>query len=220
MKFKTILIISFLFFSCKNQQNEINIISPIYIETDSCIIMNEFDSTGSLIISRQLDFDSIIYGSEQEFVQGKLRKWKWFEKGQKYPYMIIYLDNNERYSGFKGTPFIFQFYTKEGYVASKMVNIPFLNVIVGYKEYQDNVKKKHVPHIPGIANKYAWVTLDEHKYDSTYEYYLCYYIVDRDSVFEYGNSYMNDPDIILDSINMQLHHPDTIPPIIRRNFPN
>lgn len=218
-KFFILITIFFFLISCNSNNDNINKtdISENYLQTDSCIYYFKYDSIGNMVLKRQLDFDSIVYGVEEEFINGNLSKWKWFEKGQKFPYMIVYLDNNGNYVGYKGTPFIREFYTEEGYVASKMVNVPFLSVLVGYKEFKNGAKTQFIPYIPEIAINYAWVRLDEHKYDSTTQYHLCYYILNKnkDSIFDFGFTYLQDTNNILDSIDIQLHHPDTIPPILR-----
>ena len=173
-----------------------------YIKTDTCIILNRFDSTGKLILTRQLDFDSIIKGVEKEYINGKIAKWKWYEKGQKYPRIILYFDSLEKYNGFKGTPFIKEFYTEEGYVASQIVNIPLTNYVIGYREFRKDKVIKEIPYYSVIGDGFAWVTLDDHKYNPESKYFLYFYVI-------------NEKNEIMDSLEMQLHHPDTIPPIVR-----
>jgi len=205
----TIAIILFIslsgcYFINEDKKEEVVFLLPTYeyIKTDTCIIMSKFDSIGNLILTRQLDFDSTIKGVEKEYINGKLAKWKWYEKGQKYPRIIIYFDSFENYIGFKGTPFIKEFYTVEGYVASQMVNLPLDNYMIGYREFENGTVRKQVAYIPGIGDGFAWVTLKDHKYKPQNKYYLFFYVLNKENE-------------IIDSLELQLHHPDTIPPILR-----
>jgi hypothetical protein len=174
-----IFIINFSFLQCKEKR--VPLIT--YYNKDYRIIKEIRNNNGILISKITLSSDSSpINETIEYYTSGKIKKWVWYDKPNKYPLFGVYYNENGSLQQIRGTPFIWAPITSSNKTAVEIVKPPVITTNVVYCDYLNNVLKRKITYEPTVTDSTQWITLDEYKYDSLHKYYLiCKFICSKTS---------------------------------------
>jgi hypothetical protein len=157
--------------------------NPATPHSDEKMLMNKLDTSiiadfyedGQLVKTKYFSLDSIQYGPEMEYKNASIHKWKWFEKNDKYPMVIVKFDSAGEYESFRGTPFLKAVTTPNNKTAVQMVHIPGVRYDFAYRDFLGSKLVREERYEPDTLNGTAWVTLDDHKFETGHEYFVYFY---------------------------------------------
>ena len=163
-------------FSCSDDKTSTDVVN-----NNGVIEKSGFDRNGNFTEVKNMDKDSFLLGERIAYHEnGKIKKWYWYRNDKtNVPVYIIYFDSLGVFQDFKGNPFVSAGKTRKNSTVVELVNPPIVKSFSEYRDYYKGQLQRKIIYEPAKTDSTQWMTLDEHKYDSTHVYYVYFAIFDE-----------------------------------------
>jgi hypothetical protein len=141
----------------------------------------KYNSSGNILYRKEYSSDSLSNGEEVHFhANGNIKKWYWYNLGQKYPVCAIYYDNiksNEKIIG--GQPILKITKDVTSWLRIELINPPGIYQMVGVREFSDNKLQWQKAYYPKCSDSTCWVNVGDFKFYKDRNYFVYYYILNN-----------------------------------------
>jgi hypothetical protein len=132
----------------------------------------EHDSAGILIYTQHYSKDSLPWGEKILYYnKGKINKWYWYQKNEKYPEIIITYDFDNTYNSYKGTPYLSSESLGNSHILVKLVIPPYVSFEITYLAIESGVITRSKKYFPTRTDSISYLTID-HYFEPNKVYYL------------------------------------------------
>jgi len=168
-----------LFLSCSNNSNNNKYIHESLNQVGKKLIRKvNIDTGGISSIIKYYSLDTFPDGPEIHYdLKGKITKWLWYTKGEKYIIYGIYYDGNGKFKTQKGEPFLSAI-NYDSALAIQTVNPPGVNYLVGYRDFENGKIMNKILKEPGKTDSTSWITVPGHQFKKGHIYMVYFYIAD------------------------------------------
>lgn len=169
IKISCLLVSAILIIGCFKERSE----NPVKYYSEKNYLLKEEFANGIIKYKSVYTKDTLhIKNKIEYYLNGKTKKWSFYNNLSKYPLLIVYYDSLGNYINFKGTPFIRGgINAKEDFVI-ELANPPNIDVLLVYNDSLKNNLEHQTIYEPFKTDSTLWVTLDKFKYVENHKYFL------------------------------------------------